>query len=67
MTRDDDHDPDPNLNGATIVAGPAARAAVRGPAELEAAWTEWSRTQTVDKHVSTLLRAAFEAGWKAGQ
>jgi hypothetical protein len=38
------------------------------PAELEAAWAEWSRgVQKVDERGMALLRAAFEAGWGGGE
>jgi len=36
------------------------------PADLEAAWTQWSAgIQKVDARGMALLRAAFEAGWEA--
>jgi hypothetical protein len=38
------------------------------PADLEAAWAEWSRAiKNVDTRGMTLLRAAFEAGAEANQ
>jgi len=66
MTRDQQHNPDPNENAARIVAGSTARAASETPAELEAAWIEWSRgLEKEDERVTTLLKTAFEAGWDA--
>jgi len=68
MTRDHQHNPDPNENAARIVAGTEARAAADAPADLEAAWRDWSsHIQKVDERGMTLLRAAFEAGWAAGR
>lgn len=65
MTRDHQHNPDPNQNAARIVAESAADATAT-PGDLEAAWAEWSRhIQKVDERGMTLLRAAFEAGWEA--
>jgi hypothetical protein len=67
MTRDHQHNPDPNQNAARIVRESTASAA-SPPADLEAAWAEWSRgVQKVDERGMTLLRAAFEAGYAAGQ
>jgi hypothetical protein len=38
------------------------------PADVEAAWAEWSRSiQKVDARGMALLRAAFEAGVEAGR
>jgi hypothetical protein len=38
------------------------------PADLEAAWAEWSRAiKNVDTRGMTLLRAAFEAGAEAAK
>jgi hypothetical protein len=66
MAHDHQHSPDPNENAARIVAGSEARAAADTPAELEAAWREWSsHIQKVDERALTLLRAAFEAGFEA--
>jgi len=42
MTRDHQHNPDPNENAARIVAGSAALAASETPADIEAVWLEWS-------------------------
>jgi hypothetical protein len=66
MTRDHQHNPDPNENAARIVAGTTSREAAATTDDLEAAWAEWSRQiQKVDERGMTLLRAAFEAGWQA--
>ena len=66
MTRDHQHNPDPNVNAARIVAESTHDSAL--PADLEAAWAEWSAAVgKVDKRGMTLLRAAFEAGWGAGR
>ncbi len=66
MTRDKQHNPDPNENAARIVAGSQAHEAEPTPGDLEAAWLEWSRhIQKVDERAMTLLKAAFEAGWDA--
>jgi len=69
MTRDHDHNPDPNANAARIVAEAIAGTAATDPAaDLEAAWAAWSKgIQKVDERGMTLLRAAFEAGWDAGR
>ena len=66
MTRDHQHNPDPNVNAARIVA--ESTAAAQGTSvDLETAWAEWSsHIQKVDERGMTLLRAAFEAGWEAG-
>jgi hypothetical protein len=65
MTRDHQHNPDPNANAARIVAE-AAVTAEQPAADLELAWRAWSRhIQKVDERGMTLLRAAFEAGWEA--
>lgn len=58
--------PDPNQAAARVVAESTA-ADQSTPADLEAAWAEWSRgVQNVDERGTTLLRAAFEAGFDAG-
>jgi hypothetical protein len=67
MTRDHQHNPDPNVNAARIV-----RESTAGdkplPADVEAAWVEWSaHLQNVDQRGMTLLKAAFEAGWEAAE
>ncbi len=66
MTRDHQHNPDPNANAARIVAE-STTSSQAAPADLEAAWAEWSsHIQKVDERGMSLLRAAFEAGWEAG-
>lgn len=53
--------PDPNVEAARVVG--KATAAEGLPADLEAAWAEWSKSiKNVDERGMTLLRAAFEAG-----
>ena len=67
MPRDDEHSPDPNANTAKIVAKSTA---TQNPAvgDVEAAWLAWSgHIQNVDECGMTLLRAAFEGGYGAGQ
>lgn len=65
MTRDHQHNPDPNVNAARIVAESAGTDAPPA-ADLETAWADWSsHLQKVDERAMTLLRAAFEAGWEA--
>ena len=65
MPRDNEHDPDPNVNAARIVGETSAGDDL--PADLEAAWAEWSRSiQKVDERTMSLLRAAFEAGYAVG-
>lgn len=67
MTRDNTHSPDPNVNAARIVAE-STRDDSKLPADLEAAWAEWSAAVgKVDERGMHLLRAAFEAGWEAGR
>jgi hypothetical protein len=62
MTRDHQQNPDPNVNAHRIVAE-ATGGDTALPADLEAAWAEWSRgVAKVDERGMTLLRAAFEAG-----
>ena len=66
MARDQEHNPDPNANAARIVAESTAAGDL--PAGLEEAWAAWSAgIQGVDERGMTLLRAAFEAGFEAGQ
>lgn len=66
MTRDHQHNPDPNQNAARIVAESAGEQA-GASGDMESAWAEWSsHLQKVDERALTLLRAAFEAGWDAG-
>lgn len=67
MKRDDQHDPDPNVNAARIVAE-STRSDDLAPVGLEPAWAEWSkRIQKTDSRTMALLRAAFESGFEAGQ
>lgn len=67
MTRDHQHNPDPNANAARIVAK-ATESAPDAAADLEAAWAAWSaHIQKVDERGMSLLKAAFEAGWDAGK
>jgi len=67
MARDHQHNPDPNENAARVV-GQATAANADAAQDLEAAWAAWSaHIQKVDERGMTLLRAAFEAGWDAGQ
>jgi len=57
---------DPNQNAARIV-GESIGKEKPLPADLEAAWAEWSKSiKGVDERWWTLLRAAFEAGWDGG-
>jgi len=68
MKRDHEHNPDPNVNAARIVAE-STRVHEETPAsaDVEAAWLAWSgHIQKVDERALTLLRAAFEAGYDAG-
>ena len=65
MTRDHQHNPDPNVNAARIVRD-STRGEDQLPANVEAAWEAWSaHIQNVDECARTLLRAAFEAGYEA--
>ena len=58
---------DPNENAARIV-GESIGKEKPLPADLEAAWAEWSKSiKGVDERGWTLLRAAFEAGFESGQ
>jgi hypothetical protein len=55
MTRDHDHNPDPNVNAARIV-GESIASDVAALSDLEVAWAQWSGgIQKVD------LRAVFSA------
>jgi hypothetical protein len=68
MARDNEHNPDPNINAARIVGESAFVDPRHLPADLEAAWAEWSAgIQKVDERALTLQRAAFEAGFEAGK
>lgn len=61
-----EHNTDPNQTAARIVGQTAANEKPL-PADLEAAWAEWSKSiKGVDERGWELLRAAFEAGWEAG-
>lgn len=62
MTTDRQHVPDPNEDAARVVRESTAGSDL--PADLEAAWAEWSKgIKNVDERGMTLLRAAFEAGY----
>ena len=66
MAQDNEITPDPNINAARIVGEATASSGLTG--DLETAWAEWSGSiQNVDERGMTLLRAAFEAGYEAGQ
>lgn len=57
--------PDPNEKAAEITRKVSGDDAL--PADVEAAWSEWSRgIKGVDERTLTLLRAAYEAGVEAG-
>jgi hypothetical protein len=59
---------DPNQVAARVVAQSIANGSDPLPAGLEAAWEQWSRAIAgVDQRGMVLLKAAFEAGWEAGQ
>jgi hypothetical protein len=67
MSRDHQHNPDPNET-ATRIVRESTGTTNKPPAELEAAWAAWSAgIQKVDERGMTLLRAAFEAGFDAGR
>ena len=67
MPRDNQNNPDPNANAARILRETIADED-KLPADVEAAWRSWySHIQAVDERGMTLLKAAFEAGWKAGK
>jgi len=56
---DNEHNPDPNANAARIVSESTDSSEL--PADIEAAWAEWSKgIQKVDERGMTLLKAAFE-------
>ncbi|MEM6553171.1 MAG: hypothetical protein AAF750_13720 [Planctomycetota bacterium] len=60
-------DPDTTTEAHRIVTESTEGLEQPLPAELEAAWAEWSKgVQKVDERGMTLLRAAFEAGWSGG-
>jgi hypothetical protein len=63
-----DTHPDMNETAARVVGETAARHSEALPADLEAAWAKWSAgAGRVDARTMALLRAAFEAGAKAGR
>ncbi len=58
--------PDANQDAAKIVRKSTEGEDTALPADLEAAWAEWSKgIKGVDERGWTLLRAAFEAGAEA--
>lgn len=58
---------DTNENAARIVRESTSDTDTPLPADLEAAWAEWSKgIKKVDERGMELLRAAFEVAWKAG-
>jgi hypothetical protein len=60
--------PDPNESAARVVAQTLAKHEQPLPADVEAAWAEWSAgIAKVDKRTMTLLKAAFEAGVEAAR
>jgi hypothetical protein len=59
---------DASQAAARVVGETAARHSEPLPADLEAAWKQWSAgIQKVDARGMLLLRAAFEAGAEAGK
>jgi hypothetical protein len=64
MAKDPQHNPDPSENAARIVAESTADSDSL-PADVEAAWAEWSRHIQKDERGMELLRAAFESGFEA--
>jgi hypothetical protein len=67
MPRDNQYNPDPNAKAARILRETIAQED-KLPADVEAAWQAWySRIQNIDERGMTLLKAAFEAGYEAGQ
>lgn len=62
---DKDHTPDPNETAARVVAESTGDSDAL-PADVEAAWQEWSgHIQNVDERGMSLIKAAFEAGYEA--
>jgi hypothetical protein len=60
--------PDANQAAARVVKQTAKRHSESLPADLEAAWEQWSRgVGKVDARGMALLRAAFEAGAEAAK
>jgi hypothetical protein len=65
MTRDHQHNPDPN---ARRIVKEATRDESKTPMDLERAWQEWSQNiQKVDERAMLLLTATFEAGRQMGR
>lgn len=59
---------DPNEEAARVVRESTANGEKALPGDLEEAWVIWSRgIKNVDQRTRTLLKAAFEAGYGAGQ
>lgn len=59
---------DSNETAARIVAESTAKHERPLPADVEAAWREWSRgVQKVDERGMALLRAAFQVGVDVGK
>ena len=59
---------DESQAAARVVRQVAERRSEPLPADIEAAWKQWSAgIQKVDARGMTLLRAAFEAGFGAGK
>jgi len=57
MARDNQHNPDPNVNASRIVAE-AARDEKSQPADVESAWLAWSaHIQKVDESRTNQLRS----------
>ncbi len=60
-------EPDPNEDAARVIREATDAGREAAPKGLEAAWSDWARRiQGVDQRTLTLLRAAFEAGYEAG-
>ncbi|MDB5318879.1 MAG: hypothetical protein JWN40_510 [Phycisphaerales bacterium] len=59
--------PDANETAARVVRESIAKHEDKLPADVEAAWEQWSRgVGSVDARSMALLRAAFEVGVEAG-
>jgi len=66
MSRDNEHNPDPNVNAARIIRESTQGGDEPAAGDVETAWKAWSaHIQGVDERGMTLLKAAFEAGWDA--
>lgn len=64
MSKDRQRVTDANEDAARVVRESTSGDAM--PADLEAAWAQWSKSiMGVDERGMTLLRAAFEAGYAA--